>query len=210
MLSSVRTLHASKLTLLLAVLLAGSVTYNILAFYDINATAHSAPTANAPTVVVPGDSAAALNIASAQQQHLINLRQIAILKADIATHLNTVALLHRERAVLLTEHAQTGRHLEHTKRQLAATEQRLSAITSAARRVGNGTGIRLQNAMTRRLTTMTGQAVPVVGTVMTIGSVGYDVHDLCVSMNDIADLNRAVGVSPKDDGMIDAMCRLGR
>ena len=203
-------LRSRKLTVLLATLLAGSVIVNIFIAGDTYFKPHSTSTTDASAANPGAGSAGESDASAVKRQEALRLRQIAGLSADIATHLSTVAALHRERAALLSKNAQTNQKLALTSQQLAISQKKLAATTAAARRVGTGTAVRLRSAIRRQFITGAGKLVPLLGTGVAAGSFGYDVYELCASIDDLAELNRAIGEPAKDDGVIDRMCRAAR
>lgn len=204
MLSNAHMLRSPKLTVSLAALLAGSVTFNVFAVRSTNLEPLFTGTPNSTA-------------ASVQQPDALRLQQITDLQARIAVHSDTIARLDRERAVLIAKNAQTDQqlaltkqHLALTSQQLATSQQKLAATTEAARRVGHGTAVRVRSAIKRQFATAPSKLVPLLGNGVAIGSFGYDVYELCASMSDLADLNRAIGEPAGDDGVIETLCRTGK
>lgn len=208
--ANARALPAPKLTLSLAAVLSVSVIFNVFAVRDQYLRPRSTGTADASTVAIQPGSERESIIDSAQRKDAVRLQQIADLRSDIAMHLNTVAQLHRERVSLLTKNSQTEQKLALTSQQLATAQQKLTATREAARRVGSRANMRVRGAIKRQFASAPSKLVPILGNGVAVGSFGYDVYELCASMSDLAELNRAIGEPVKEDGVIDTMCRAGK
>ena len=194
---------------MLTALLTGSVIFNVFVVSRSDFELHSIGAEDKSNATGMHDSGRDLIPAAIRQEDALRLQQIADLKKDISLHLSTVAKLRREHALILKRNIQIERRLALTGQQLATSQEKLAITTEAARRVGNSTTIRVRSSIKRQFATAPSKLVPFLGNGVAIGSFGYDVYELCASMSDLANLNRAIGEPAGNDDVIATMCRTG-
>lgn len=185
--------------------------------------------------VIPGLATVMFRAASAiantavvgvqQAQHLrqrnAELRQINDRQRSINSSLSDSNVEHgranRQLARQNTQLATTNTDLEARNARLATMnadlearnarlmreqEHRRAAVQSRAQRISN----RSARATTRSVAMIPLESVPFLGAATIIATTSLDIHDTCATLEDMATLQRELGIDPPEDGVAAHIC----
>ncbi|WP_162163040.1 hypothetical protein [Roseivivax marinus] len=93
------------------------------------------------------------------------------------------------------------RHERHFKStaisQLGDTQDKLEKLETNASRISTKVIKRSRRTATREIAVMPSEAIPMLGTAAIVGSTALEIHDLCQTMKDMAELRRATNDAQK-------------
>ena len=123
-------------------------------------------------------------------------------EAKLAASERKLARAERDLSKANSRLAAKNRELVKVRSKLARSEARMGRITKGAeeqkrvvQRLTSRIARRTEIGAARNLGSMFGEAVPVYGIAVIVGATGWEIADACLTMQDMEELNRAVGIS---------------
>ena len=130
-------------------------------------------------------------------------------KRDVA--IATAALIDEKSALTSRNKTLTDKHIEletshhEVSKQHAELKTRNAKQALVAANVSKKIAARSAKAAARNLTSLAGEAVPILGTTLVVGITAWDIYDLCETMKDMNQINSALGIPLEDKQVVCGM-----
>lgn len=140
---------------------------------------------------------------------LLSHSTVAKRKSDVA--IATKNLLDEKNALMASNRNISGMHaaLERTYKEVSDRHIKLQNTASKQAAVVSGVSKRIATrsaiGASRNVASLPGEALPLLGTALVVGVTAWDIHDLCLTIKDLNEINNAFGHPVEDEKAICGM-----